>query len=357
MLGGLSEAAAGRDQQALAQQASIGDALGGALGGATGELDAGLMGALQAAGQNLGTADQAALASQGLAQSLAGVNAADLNEQVAAQRAEGNFAEALPGIAALQAGQTNQALAFQSQNQLSGALRDLNTEQAAATFEQRNRLWDIARQSERDAQAAEFAEREFGFKERQHEDDLSESRADRRATNQRSALARRATRREGESDRAFKRRQNRLDRIANKRAQQRDIKAGKQAAKKERAHDERMESLKQQSADKPGDSGYTDSEVRQRTTAIRDSARYAAADYAENLIPKDRKGRIIAEENTPELGAQAFSDLRGDLVAHNGEMGGVLTPIQITQIAINHLRRAGFDVSQIGSGVAAGIPG
>ena len=164
MLGGLAEGAYARGQESLAQQAAFGDALTAGL--ASGEAAGGLEAALAAAGQDLGLSDQAVLASQGMTQALQGVNVADLNEQVAMQRAEGDFASALPGIAALQAGQTNQALGLQSQANLSEALAGLSTERAGAMFNEQNRLQEVGIQQQRDALNAEIAEKEFGLSEK-----------------------------------------------------------------------------------------------------------------------------------------------------------------------------------------------
>ena len=161
MLGGLAQGAHARGQESLAQQAAFGDALTAGLG--SGQAAGGLEAALAAAGQDLGYSDQAVLASQGMTQALQGVNVADLNEQVAKQQAEGDFASALPGIAALQAGQTNQALGLQSQANLSEALSGLSTERAGAMFNEQNRLQEVGIQQQRDALNAAIAEQEFGL--------------------------------------------------------------------------------------------------------------------------------------------------------------------------------------------------
>tara|TARA_R110000824_G_scaffold8439_2_gene38332 strand:- start:15328 stop:16737 length:1410 start_codon:yes stop_codon:yes gene_type:complete len=179
MLGGLAEGAYARGQESLAQQAAFGDALTAGL--ASGEAAGGLEAALAAAGQDLGLSDQAVLASQGMTQALQGVNVADLNEQVAMQRAEGDFASALPGIAALQAGQTNQALGLQSQANLSEALAGLSTERAGAMFNEQNRLQEVGIQRKRDALNAAIAEKEFGLSEKDFDEsvratDLADSR-------------------------------------------------------------------------------------------------------------------------------------------------------------------------------------
>ena len=192
MLGGLAEGAYARGQESLAQQAAFGDALTAGLAG--GQAAGGLEAALAASGQDLGLSDQAVLASQGMTQALQGVNVADLNEQIAMQRAEGDFASALPGIAALQAGQTNQALGLQSQANLSEALAGLSTERAGAMFNEQNRLQGVGIQQERDALNAAIAEKEYDLSDQKRRDAINEAALERDFTRKESRRTRIANR-------------------------------------------------------------------------------------------------------------------------------------------------------------------
>lgn len=349
-LQGISSASSERDQAALAQQAAFGDALGGALGGQLGEGDAGLMQALAQAGQNLAGADQAQLASQGLGESLAGVNVADLNEQVAAQRAEGNFAEALPGIAALQAGQTNQALALQSQSDLSQAMLDLQVDRGAATFDERNRLEDVARRSEIDQFNQDLARDQFGFQQEQE----STRQRERGEDIQRSALAERAEQKKGESDRAFEKRQNRLDRIAAKRKEGREAKRDKQQWKREtrrrareagaeRAWEKEKAALQNAYDRAQGGQSITPSQKKSVVSFSRD----VAGGIAKQAFESGSTANAITGEVTGNTAdAQAvMGDVFDAIKSNMSDFGVRMSDTQIRRMAIEEMKSVGFDTS------------